>query len=341
MAEPDVDEKPLRENVETIIEPGGAKRIILPGASKMPAPVRTETPSPDPQVSTPEDAMVAEGRKAAVITVTDMGKKPNLMAEVQSAPPPGPDSRYYTRTVDGWLPKPAADGTGPSKVYRRTFHDPAGRPKLAIIVGGLGLDRELTRRAITELPSEVSLAFAPYGKGLEQWAMEARASGHELLLELPMEKQGMPAGHLGPAAILASHSPPEIAERLNWTLSRYPGYVGVTNYFGNAIAGDRLRAALVTSKLRDSGIALFADPEFSRPEIMKSVSDSRNILAVIAPGSGDLTGQLDHLAAGASRSNPVLVKVYVTGETLPQLVAWSKNITSRDLVLAPASALLP
>ena len=45
---------------------------------------------------------------------------------------------------------------------------PAPRQKVAIMLGGMGLNGALTERAIEDLPGEVSLAFAPYPDGLQR-----------------------------------------------------------------------------------------------------------------------------------------------------------------------------
>ena len=41
------------------------------------------------------------------------------------------------------------------------------QPKIAILLGGMGLNVKLTRKAISELPADVSFAFAPYGSDLQ------------------------------------------------------------------------------------------------------------------------------------------------------------------------------
>ena len=68
----------------------------------------------------------------------------------------------------------------------------AGAPRVAIIIGGLGLNAEGTANAIARLPGAVSLGFAPYGGDLEREVAAARAAGHEILLQAPMESFAYP-----------------------------------------------------------------------------------------------------------------------------------------------------
>ncbi len=40
----------------------------------------------------------------------------------------------------------------------------SGRPKITILLGGMGLNARLTDKAIKDLPGDVSFGFAPYGR---------------------------------------------------------------------------------------------------------------------------------------------------------------------------------
>ena len=85
---------------------------------------------------------------------------------------------------------------------------------------------------IQQLPPDVTLAFAPYAPNLEAQIAEARAAGHEVILQLPMEPNGYPANDPGPHTLLANATAEDNIQRLHWLLSRFSGYVGVTNYMG-------------------------------------------------------------------------------------------------------------
>ncbi len=63
----------------------------------------------------------------------------------------------------GLLPIIAADGRASWKAYARPFTDD-GRPKIALVIGGLGLNPEVARAAIAALPPEVTLSFSPMPK---------------------------------------------------------------------------------------------------------------------------------------------------------------------------------
>ena len=75
----------------------------------------------------------------------------------------------------------------------------------------------------------------PYSEGLQGWIDMARAAGHEVLLETPMEPKDYPDNDPGPYTLLADGAPQETTRRLEWVLSRATGYFGVTNYLGSRV----------------------------------------------------------------------------------------------------------
>ena len=94
-----------------------------------------------------------------------------------------PLASMLKKTVHGHIPRISPSGKRASQVYAKPFEVDTDKPKIAIVIGGLGLNSALTERAIDDLPAEVTLAFAPYAKNLSFWAEKARAAGHEVVLE--------------------------------------------------------------------------------------------------------------------------------------------------------------
>src|SRR6185503_6371592 len=98
------------------------------------------------------------------------------------------EPKLLEQSRHGEIPKVAADGARASSFYARPI--PANLksdgPKIAIVVGGLGVSASITQDALTKLPGAVTLAFAPYGADLDNLAARARAADHEVLLQAPM-----------------------------------------------------------------------------------------------------------------------------------------------------------
>lgn len=97
-----------------------------------------------------------------------------------------PDRALVEESGFGPLPKRSTDGRRPFEVYARPWSGARGA-RVAIVIGGLGLSQTGTQSAIERLPEEVTLAFAPHGNSISRWMTTARRSGHEILLQIPME----------------------------------------------------------------------------------------------------------------------------------------------------------
>ena len=140
----------------------------------------------------------------AVITLPDGGSVSGsapaaYTAPVHAASPltKAPIAGLSQPGSNGPLPMIAPDGRVPAQAYARPFR-PNGKPRVALIVGGLGLNAVTTRAAIERLPPEVTLSFVPYADNLQSWIDQARAQGHEVMLEMPMEPTGYPDNDPGP-----------------------------------------------------------------------------------------------------------------------------------------------
>src|SRR5437764_9094018 len=90
-------------------------------------------------------------------------------------------------TADGQrLPKISATGWMPWIAYSRRFDPRVSPARVGLLMLNLGADEALMRRAIEELPGEVSLAFLPCTPDWARWLALGRQHGHECYLMLPV-----------------------------------------------------------------------------------------------------------------------------------------------------------
>lgn len=149
---------------------------------------------------------------------------------------PAPDPRLIETSRYGPLPHIGKDGARPAKIYARPVlpTDRPHAPRLALVIGGVGLNDAATAQAIEALPGAVTLAFAPYGGDLKGKVAQARGAGHEVILQLPMEPLD-PNVTPGPHALSSSATEAENADNLHWLLARFTGYTGVANFLGGRL----------------------------------------------------------------------------------------------------------
>lgn len=237
-------------------------------------------------------------------------------------------------------PSPGSAAVSPAFAAnrRQAAAVPAGTRQVAVILAGLGLDAAVTTRAIETLPPEVSFSFAPYAKDLEGLSAAARAVGHELLLELPMEGEARLQQTLGPAGLSRDRPWEANATRLDWLLSRLPRAAMATNYLGGAFSQDEAMLARVLARLKDAGLGYIDDTGLAAP-VAAEVGLPHAAVAVTVPAEGGLLPRsLERLETAATAGGEVAVaKVYASFETIEALSRWSADLDRRGIALVPVS----
>ena len=256
-----------------------------------------------------------------------------------------PDPALLQTTALGKTPRVAPDGRKSVPVYARSFDGDRAKPRLAIIVGGLGLNTAITEQAIDNLPPEISLSFAPYAKNLEFWTRKARLAGHEVLIELPMEGYGGNNQALGAAALLSSRSPEENLQRMDWLMSRFGGYFAATNYMGAKFSADEASLAPVLQKLKDAGVG-YIDDTGAAKRTGESLGVPMATISRMIPAAADendrgmVQRELANLVQIAERDGVAIGKTYAYAATIDEIASWSRSLESKGIAQAPASALL-
>jgi polysaccharide deacetylase 2 family uncharacterized protein YibQ len=277
----------------------------------------------------------------------DDADEPERMIRVGgvSGLPKAPLPGMTERSTQGSLPVIAADGRKSFDVYKRPFSNPAGRPTISVVVGGLGLNRRVTQQAIDELPPEITLSFVPYTNDLQSWVDKARASGHEVMIELPMEPYDYPNNDTGPYTLLTTAKASENLRRTEWLLSRAVGYFGVTNYQGAKYATDSRAISPVFEELNQRGLAFIHDGSAPR-SVFETVAKSYELPFAEAarvidsePTGAAIDEKLLHLEAISLQRGHALGTGFGFPVTIDQLRDWSGTLESKGYLLAPASSL--
>lgn len=287
-----------------------------------PAPAAPATPA------TPMQPIPAMGYQAPTYA-----SLPNRASEPKPLPP-APVMDLVRQSAYGLLPVATRDKL-PWKTYARPFDAPAGKPRLAVVVTGLGLDKDATEAAITKLPPEVTLAFSPYAGALDKWVKKARDFGHEVMLMLPSEAVGFPARDPGPWGLLLSNTPEENISRLEQVLSRAPGAVGVLAPDGAFVRSPKLSPVLMA--LKERGL-IFAG-EGAKVDVDLPAA------AVTATLDVDLfrdaiESRLSAAARAAKDGGNGLVVVSPRPVAFDRLLGWLDRLEGQGLALVPATGVV-
>jgi len=279
----------------------------------------------DALITLPDGATVAGG---SAIAAPRIAAQPLAAAPIAGLSQPGPQ---------GPLPVIATDGRVPAQAYARPFQS-NGKPRVSLIVGGLGLNAVTTRAAIERLPAEVTLSFVPYTEGLQGWIDLARAQGHEVMIEIPMEPTGYPNNDPGPYTLLANATPNDVEARMAWLLGRATGYFGVTNYLGDRFVTSDAGMAAFLAVLRQRGVAFLDDGSVRRrPGAWARASADVVVDETQTPAA--IIGRLNELEAAAKSRGAALGTGFAYPVTVEAAARWTAGLDARGLQLAPASAM--
>jgi hypothetical protein len=322
----------LAHLADTSAPPGW--RDVLPGEPSSDAPYAAATVALS--AAAPEDAGDPNG--AAIITISDDSKLDGPQAAAGAGLPQAPIAGLFAQGPGGPLPIIGSDGKTPAQAYARPSAAD-GKPRVALIIGGLGLNAKETREAIAALPPEVTLSFVPYSDGLQGWIDMARAAGHEVLLEAPMEPKDYPDNDPGPYTLMADGAPQDISHRLEWLLSRASGYFGVTNYLGSRFVASPTAMGIFETDLRQRGLAFIDDGSAARVGGAIPRASADRVVDDQLDGA-TIEAQLTALETQAQRSGQALGSGFAYPITLAEAQRWTQGLASRGVQLVPASALM-
>ena len=261
---------------------------------------------------------------------------------------PAPIADLVEKTSAGDLPRIGPGNRKPSEVYAR--NTPMGvihsdRPKIAILLGGMGLNPKLTQKAVKDLPGDVTFAFAPYGEDLQAQVNKARADGHEVLLQLPMEPLGYPANNPGPKTLLVDATPATNLEALQWHMSRFSGYTGITNYMGGRLLSTESALKPVMLEMRKRGLVYLEDASTALT-VSKTVaeetklSERRAQVVIDADPTPQSIAAALELLEGEARANGFAIGTGSGLEvTVDTVKAWAEQLQDKGILLVPVSAM--
>ncbi|SDR22971.1 divergent polysaccharide deacetylase family protein [Pseudovibrio sp. Tun.PSC04-5.I4] len=244
----------------------------------------------------------------------------------------------------GALPKISEEGIRPLDAYaRRPNPATLTQARIAILVNGVGLNSDMTIKAIEDLPSDISLALSPYGDDVDNWMQAARLSGHEVLLQTPMEPFDYPDNDAGPQSLLIGLSAKQNDDRLAWILGQTSNYVGLVNLMGDRFTSNEKYMGEFLGKVRDRGLMYVDDGTSPRSKAGKLATSQQvpfvqaDLVLDLNLSSEGIGTQLLELETIARQRGIAVATATAFPVTLNALQVWSERLEERGLSLVPIS----
>ena len=287
-------------------------------------------------------AVPAEGKAVAVLPdARPASAEPRLAMKVEP--------RLLETTRHGSIPKVGEDGVRPADIYASAAKPAAAKqegPRIALVIGGLGVGASSTTEALAKLPGVVTLTFTAYGTDTERWVGRARGEGHEVLLQVPMEPFDYPDNDPGPQTLLTSLAAEQNLDRLYWLMSRFQGYVGITNFMGARFTSSEPSLAPVLRETAKRGL-IYLDDSSSPRSLAGQIAGANNLPFVkanvmldVVPTPAAMDKALAQLEAIARDRGFAVGIATALPATISRLSAWAKTTEGRGLTLVPISALV-
>lgn len=260
---------------------------------------------------------------------------------------PAPQMKVTEVTSYGQLPRIGKGGEKASKIYERTtslnvIHSDS--PKIALLLGGMGLNEKLTQRAIKELPADITLAFAPYGNNLQEQVNRARNEGHEVFLQVPLEPIGFPANNPGPRTLSGDASDAENTDSLRWHLSRFTGYAGVVNYMGSRYLSMPKAIKPLLTELKQRGVFFLEDGSMAlsategTARAMQLPIKRAKVVIDADPNPQAIIAALTLLEEEATGTGFAIGTGTGLDVTINTVREWAKAAAERGIILVPITA---
>ncbi|MDX2225306.1 MAG: divergent polysaccharide deacetylase family protein [Rhodospirillaceae bacterium] len=212
--------------------------------------------------------------------------------------------------------------------------------KVAVIVEGLGLNQAATEAAIQKLPSSVTLSFSPYARNLKSWLQKAKADGHDVLIEVPMESKAFPAEDPGPLGLLTQLDAADNAQRLKAILDAAEGAVGVYDPTGSKFRESEPHIDPVFATLKERNLFYVQGRPGVRvgePEVPTATAD---VVVDERPFRAALDARFDYAETLAKYQGSAVAVVSAKPVSFERLALWVEQLPKKGVALAPVSQIL-
>ncbi len=215
---------------------------------------------------------------------------------------------------------------------------------IALVIDDLGMSRPRALRTIA-LPSPLTLAYLPYGHNLRQLADVSRQAGHELIIHVNMEPKDHDVNP-GPKALLTSLSLEEVHSRLEWSLTRFDGYIGISNHMGSRFTEWPDGMETVIRILKRRGLVYFDSVTSTKtvgPALARAhgiAYASRDIFLDHDRSADAITRQLARTERIARRRGYAIAIGHPYDVTLEALESWIPEAIKRGFTFIPLSTIV-
>ena len=216
---------------------------------------------------------------------------------------------------------------------------------VAIVIDDVGY-REGLALELASLGLPLTFALLPHQRHTRSLAERLQASGHEVILHLPMEPRAYPARDPGEGAVGAGMPSGAIAGEISRALDEIPGAVGVSNHMGSRATADPVVMEAVLAVVRSRGL-YFLDSRTTPERVVLQIARKMGVPAlertVFLDARRDesyIESQIQSLLREARAKGSAVAIGHLYPATVEVLKRSADLLRGEDIRLVPASELV-
>lgn len=146
-------------------------------------------------------------------------------------------------------------------------------PVIAIVIDDMGISPKRTKDIIS-LQAPITSSFLTYGRFLKKQISEAKASGHEIMIHVPMQPKK--SVDIAPDTLKITMSDEEVKQGLEKMLKDFDGVTGANNHMGSLFTENKEKMSVVMEVLKNNNI-FFLDSKTSGKSVGKAVAKEYDV----------------------------------------------------------------
>lgn len=220
------------------------------------------------------------------------------------------------------------------------------RPRVSLIVSGLGLQKNVLDSALQSLPSVVTLGFVPYAPNIIQLINKAKSKGHEVLLTIPLEPKDFPKGDPGPYTLLAAAGDKENQQRLTMMLDSGNGYVGVVAFLGSKFLESTAAVQGLLRPLKDRNLLFVTNEQAGLGPLLtaaksENIKPITNVVELDKEASGAaIDTQLDRMVQMAKKEGYAVGIVQAYPISIERVTSWASKTEAHGVDIVPITQVM-
>jgi len=213
------------------------------------------------------------------------------------------------------------------------------KPVISFVLKDFGLSDKASNMALDILPPEVSFLLSPYADLPQEWINRARAAGHEVWMELPIQQDKR--SDTGLNTIYHHDSLAEKGKAMRVSLARGLGYVGVGFFMDRGVKETKEHYIKLIEELYGRGLAAL-ELNSHAPTFIEVMAITKAAPFIKTTGEIERASGVDPFltiekTAQESRQAIALVPPYPV--MIKDLALWIEKVGKVDYVISPASAI--